>query len=66
MLIQLICKKIDALQNVTIPGDSTLVHGKIENLRPYTTYRLEIAVMSKHSTFSQPSDPLFNTTLEAG
>lgn len=50
--------------NVTIKGDSSTVNMKLTNLKPYTTYRLAVAVISKHGMYSEQSDPLFNTTLE--
>jgi cytokine receptor domeless len=56
------CKAAQA--NSTFNG-TTVSSGTITNLSPYTTYMLTVAVITKHTTFSQQSDPLYNTTLEA-
>lgn len=37
----------------------------ISNLRPYTTYMMKIALVTKHGV-GLHSDPLFSTTLEGG
>ena len=55
-----------APQANTTFGDTTISRGNITGLNPYTTYMLTISVITKHTTFSQQSDPLYNTTLEAG
>ncbi|RZB38682.1 cytokine receptor, partial [Asbolus verrucosus] len=52
-------------KNETFSGDGSILSGNITNLSPYTTYMLTVAVITKHTTFSQQSDPLYNTTLEA-
>ncbi|KAJ3639518.1 hypothetical protein Zmor_002874 [Zophobas morio] len=54
-----------APQANTTFGDTTISRGNITGLNPYTTYMLTISVITKHTTFSQQSDPLYNTTLEA-
>lgn len=51
--------------NVTIEG-STFSKANITDLIPYSTYMVRASVITKHSTYSQMSDPLFNTTMEAG
>lgn len=53
-------------QNVTFLGDANVFGGNITNLRPYTTYSLTVAVFTKNNSYSQESDALSNTTLEAG
>ena len=50
--------------NTTIKADITTIHGVIRDLKPYTTYILTVAVLTKHGE-GQHSDPLYNTTLEA-
>ncbi|EFA12822.1 cytokine receptor [Tribolium castaneum] len=56
------CKAPQA--NRTFDGTSMLSSGNITDLNPYTTYMLTVSVKTKHTTFSQQSDPLYNTTLE--
>ena len=46
-------------------GDPQTIHGNITNLKPYTTYMVAIAVITQSGEGLQ-SDPLYNTTLEAG
>lgn len=50
--------------NSTIKADAHTIHGVVDNLMPYTTYMLNIAVLTK-SGEGLRSDPLYNTTLEA-
>lgn len=50
--------------NSTIKADPRTIHGIIENLKPYTTYMLSVAVLTKNGE-GLHSDPLLNTTLEA-
>nr|XP_003707987.1 PREDICTED: uncharacterized protein LOC100878272 [Megachile rotundata]XP_012151607.1 PREDICTED: uncharacterized protein LOC100878272 [Megachile rotundata] len=50
--------------NTTIKADPRTIHGIVHNLKPYTTYRLAVAVLTK-SGEGLHSDPLYNTTLEA-
>ncbi|XP_011874868.1 PREDICTED: cytokine receptor [Vollenhovia emeryi] len=50
--------------NSTIRADAHTIHGVVENLKPYTTYMLNVAVLTK-SGEGLRSDPLYNTTLEA-
>lgn len=50
--------------NRTIKADSHTIHGIVNNLKPYTTYMLAVAVLTK-SGEGLHSDPLYNTTLEA-
>ncbi|XP_011695047.1 PREDICTED: cytokine receptor isoform X2 [Wasmannia auropunctata] len=49
--------------NSTIVADAHTIHGTVYNLKPYTTYMLNVAVLTK-SGEGLPSDPLYNTTLE--
>lgn len=46
-------------------GDPQTIHGNISNLKPYTTYMVAIAVITQSGEGLQ-SEPLYNTTLEAG
>jgi hypothetical protein len=46
-------------------GDPLTIHGNISNLKPYTTYMVAIAVITQNGEGLQ-SEPLYNTTLEAG
>ncbi|XP_031844734.2 cytokine receptor domeless isoform X1 [Nomia melanderi] len=48
--------------NTTIKDPHT-IHGIVTNLKPYTTYMLSVAVLTKN-TEGLHSDPLYNTTLE--
>ncbi|KZC12905.1 Cytokine receptor [Dufourea novaeangliae] len=50
--------------NTTIRADPHTIHGVVNNLKPYTTYMLAVAVLTK-SGEGLHSDPLYNTTLEA-
>ncbi|KAK2586334.1 hypothetical protein KPH14_010628 [Odynerus spinipes] len=50
--------------NTTIRADPHTIHGIVNNLKPYTTYMLAVAVLTK-SGEGLHSDPLYNTTLEA-
>lgn len=56
------CK--EPLQNLFYKGDQTTSHARIEPLRPYTTYKVYLAVVSNKG-IGLKSDPLLNTTLEA-
>ncbi|KAJ8664784.1 hypothetical protein QAD02_006446 [Eretmocerus hayati] len=49
--------------NTTIKADLNTIRGTITGLKPYTTYMISVAVLTK-SGESQQSDPLFVTTLE--
>jgi hypothetical protein len=51
--------------NTTVMGDPLTIHGNISNLKPYTTYMVAIAVITQSGEGLQ-SEPLYNTTLEAG
>jgi hypothetical protein len=51
--------------NTTVLGDPQTIHGNITNLKPYTTYMVAIAVITQSGEGLQ-SEPLYNTTLEAG
>ena len=51
--------------NETIYGDSSTTSGRVTNLTPYTTYRLELIVKTENS-YTLPSSYLLNTTFEAG
>ncbi|XP_024884406.1 uncharacterized protein LOC112462719 [Temnothorax curvispinosus] len=53
-----------SMLNSTIKADARTIHGTIDNLKPYTTYMLNVAVLTK-SGEGLRSDPLYNTTLEA-
>lgn len=50
--------------NSTIKANAHTIHGIVDNLKPYTTYMLNVAVLTK-SGEGLHSDPLYNTTLEA-
>lgn len=50
--------------NTTIKADPHSIHGIVNGLKPYTTYMLAVAVLTK-SGEGLHSDPLYNTTLEA-
>ncbi|KAJ8936498.1 hypothetical protein NQ314_012362 [Rhamnusium bicolor] len=60
--VQTNCKKTSE-RNITIMGDKQPF--KLTGLKPYTTYRLTVGFIINHSTYSQTSEPLFNTTNEA-
>lgn len=49
--------------NSTIKADAHTIHGVVDSLKPYTTYMLNVAVLTK-SGEGLRSDPLYNTTLE--
>jgi hypothetical protein len=51
--------------NTTVMGDPQTIHGNITDLKPYTTYMVAIAVITQSGEGLQ-SEPLYNTTLEAG
>lgn len=51
--------------NTTVMGDPLTIHGNITNLKPYTIYMVAIAVITQSGEGLQ-SEPLYNTTLEAG
>lgn len=53
-------------QRVVFYGDKSLVRGNVTGLAPYTTYMLNVSVLLKNNQESKQSDPLRNTTLEAG
>lgn len=53
-------------KNVTLQGGSSRFMANVTDLTPYTTYMLTVAVLTRHKGYSQQSDPVFNTTLEAG
>lgn len=53
------CKGNETTHNIT--GQTSY---RIEGLKPYVTYKIQIAMFSK-SRIGPRSDPLFNTTLEA-
>lgn len=53
-------------KNVTIDGGSSRYFVNVTDLTPYTTYMLTVAVLTRHKGYTQQSDPLYNTTLEAG
>ncbi|KAK9889376.1 hypothetical protein WA026_004652 [Henosepilachna vigintioctopunctata] len=55
------CKEPE--NNVTVFSNQTIA--KIEKLSPYTTYSLHVAAVIKHTTYSQRSNRLMSTTLEA-
>nr|XP_034172692.1 uncharacterized protein LOC117600854 [Osmia lignaria]XP_034172693.1 uncharacterized protein LOC117600854 [Osmia lignaria] len=50
--------------NKTIKAEPNTIHGGVDNLKPYTTYMLAVAVLTKNGE-GLHSDPLYNTTLEA-
>ena len=50
--------------NTTIRADPHTIHGIVYGLKPYTTYMLAVAVLTKSGSGPE-SDPLYNTTLEA-
>ncbi|XP_012282204.1 uncharacterized protein LOC105700688 [Orussus abietinus] len=50
--------------NTTIKADPHTIHGVVNGLKPYTTYMLAVAVLTKTGE-GLHSDPLYNTTLEA-
>lgn len=59
---------LGTLLNETIGGEMQLDSRGIANiteLKPYTTYMVTIALITKHGEGLR-SDPLLNTTLEAG
>jgi len=55
--------------NITVSGemaqDSSRGIASVTNLKPYTTYMVSIALITKHGV-GLHSDPLLNTTLEGG
>lgn len=51
-------------RNTTIKAESHTIHGVVGNLKPYTIYKLSVAVLTKNGEGTK-SDPLYNTTLEA-
>lgn len=53
----------ESMLNTTITADPHTIHGIIDNLKPYTTYMVCIAILTKSGEGMQ-SDPLYNTTLE--
>lgn len=53
------CKEPEKIVNIT--GSTS---HRIDNLKPYVTYKIQIAMYSK-TRIGPRSDPLFNTTLEA-
>ncbi|KAM0725763.1 Cytokine receptor [Formica fusca] len=50
--------------NVTIKSYPPMISGIVKHLTPYTTYMLGVTTVTKNGE-SQPSEPLYNTTLEA-
>ena len=65
LLLCVFCVTEHELKNATVSGDPQTIHGNITNLKPYTTYMVAIAVMTSSGEGLQ-SEPLYNTTLEAG
>lgn len=55
------CMEPEVRKNITTDGTNY----KLRNLTPYTTYKIIIRMFS-NSTMGPPSEPLANTTLEAG
>ena len=51
--------------NKTVLGDPQTISGKVTGLKPYTTYMVAVAVITQSGEGLQ-SDPLYNTTMEAG
>lgn len=51
-------------RNVTVKSYPPIIKGIVKNLTPYTTYMLEVTTVTKNGE-SQPSESLYNTTLEA-
>ncbi|XP_046745303.1 cytokine receptor-like [Diprion similis] len=47
-----------------VPGDRNTIRGVVDGLKPYTTYMLSIAVLTKNGE-GPHSDSIFATTLEA-
>ncbi|XP_011502285.1 PREDICTED: cytokine receptor [Ceratosolen solmsi marchali] len=50
--------------NTTIKADVNTVTGKVTGLKPYTTYMIAVAILTKNGE-GQHSDPLYNTTYES-
>ncbi|XP_015122629.1 cytokine receptor [Diachasma alloeum] len=50
--------------NTTIRADPHTIHGTVTGLKPYTTYMISVAVLTK-SGEGLHSDALYNTTMEA-
>ncbi|XP_011299826.1 cytokine receptor [Fopius arisanus] len=50
--------------NTTIKADPHTIHGTVTGLKPYTTYMISVAVLTK-SGEGLHSDALYNTTMEA-
>lgn len=50
--------------NTTIRADPHTIHGTVIDLKPYTTYMISVAVLTKNGEGVR-SDSLYNTTLEA-
>ena len=48
-----------------IEGDALTTGGNMTNLKPYTTYRVSVSVLTKNGE-GQKSEPRFTTTLEDG
>ncbi|KAK7792052.1 hypothetical protein R5R35_014563 [Gryllus longicercus] len=56
------CK--EPLQTIKLEPSERQFHGNVTGLRPYTTYMVNIAILTNNGK-GTPSDPLFNTTMEA-
>ncbi|XP_063994915.1 cytokine receptor isoform X2 [Diachasmimorpha longicaudata] len=50
--------------NTTIRADPHTIHGTVIGLKPYTTYMISVAVLTKNGE-GLHSDALYNTTMEA-
>lgn len=59
--VELFCKEPETEM---IIEDPSATQGNITGLRPYTTYRLTVSVITRHSSNSLQSDYRYNTTLE--
>lgn len=55
---------IEPERNITIKGDFNTMNGNVTNLKPYTTYRLSVAVITVKDEGPRSDDKL-NTTLES-
>lgn len=54
---------LEPMLNLTVKGDSTAAN--VNDLKPYSTYMVTIALITKHGD-GLHSDPLLKTTMEGG
>lgn len=50
-------------KSIVVTRDPSEIHSNVTNLKPHTTYGIQVAVITRHGN-GHPSDPLYNITSE--